>query len=349
MFLQAARDYSGDGQVVYTTVRDCYLELPHDDECEEVLRTQGVHYIRDGSKIYVLGEDAYTQAGMAEFATKPGDEILKRPMRDGILNPSSPKMALSILRALMKACLEKGIGPARKGEILYFSVPATPLDSSIDAGFHAAMAQAYLRDELSYDAHPMVEGLAVVYAENPKMHAKDGLVPYTGIGISFGAGQANFCLAEKGRSIQDFSVCRSGDWIDERVATMTGESRTKVLRVKEKYLDFDELDVSSPLILALNVYYEALIKYVFGKFAERFSNNRGTIEDPIDVVLSGGTACPKGFDTKVKKVLAGMNLPFKINEVRLAGGGDKDEMLKAVAKGCYIRARQAAKKLAKEK
>jgi len=45
-------------------------------------------------------------------------------MKDGILNPDSPKISLVILRELIKACLEKDIGPARPGEILYFSIPA---------------------------------------------------------------------------------------------------------------------------------------------------------------------------------------------------------------------------------
>lgn len=346
MWLQGERD-DGNGKVVYNTIRDCYLELPYEEEFEDILKNQGVHYIRDGGKIYILGDDAYRQAGMAEFAAKAGDDILKRPMKDGILNPSSPKISLAILRALMRAAVENGVGPARKGEILYFSVPANPVDSPIDNSFHAAMCEQYLR-ELGYDARPICEALAVVFGANPKMHTKNGPVPFTGIAISHGAGQANFCLAERGRSIQEFSVARSGDWIDEKVALMTGEAKTKVLRVKERKLDFNNIDSDDPIIMALDVYYEQMVRYVFGKFADRFSNNKGNIDDPIEIVLSGGTASPPGFDKKVKKVLETMTLPFKIQEVRLAGNGNRDEMLKTVAYGCYIRARQAAKKLAQK-
>ena len=117
-----------------------------------------------------------------------------------------------------------------------------------------------------------------------------------------------------------------------------------MLRVKESSLDFNNLDLENPIILALDSYYESLVKYSFGKFAERFANKRGSLEGSIDLILSGGTASVPGFDKKVKFVLEGMDLPFKIHEVRLAGGGDRAKMLKAVAKGCYVRAVQAAKK-----
>lgn len=343
MFLQGVRE-TEDGKMIYTTVRDCYIDMPYDEEFEDVLRANKVHYLKDATKLYVLGEDAYRQAGMAEMSSKATDEILKRPMKDGILNPTSPKMALSILRELMKACLEQTVGPARKDEILYFSIPANPVDSAIDNVFHTTSAENYLKS-LGYDARPIGEGLAVIFAENPKMHSAEGPVPFTGIGISMGAGQQNFCLADRGRPTQEFSVARSGDWIDDKVATMTGEPKTKVLRVKERKLDFNNLDQNDPIVMALDCYYENLVKYVFGKFQERFGSAKGFIEDPIDIVLSGGTASPPGLDKKVRKVLDQMNLPFKINEIRLAGGGNRDEMLKAVAKGCFIRAKQAAKKM----
>jgi hypothetical protein len=343
MWIQTARD-DGKGGITYNSTRDAYCEMPHDDEMESVLKEQGIHFIKEGQKIYVLGEDAYRQCSMAEFTLKADDDILKRPMKSGVINPSSPKTAVTILRELMRACLERGVGQARPGEILYFSVPANPVDSPIDSTFHESMAKQFLQG-LGYDARPLGEGAAVIYAENPLMHLPDGTtVPLTGLGVSLGAGQQNFCLAQRGKAIDEFSVARSGDWIDDRVAVVTGEPKTKVLRMKENKLDFNNLDLDDPIILALDSYYEALVKYSFGKFAERFANKRGSLDGSIDMVLSGGTASVPGFDKKVKAVLSNMDLPFKIHEVRLAGGGDRMKMLKAVVKGCYVRAVQAAKK-----
>jgi hypothetical protein len=157
-------------------------------------------------------------------------------------------MAMTILRELERVCLEKDLGPARPGEVLYFSIPANPVDSTINNSFHSKTAERFLRG-LGYDARPLGEGLAVVYAENPKMYAPDGPIPFTGIGISMGAGQANFCLAERGLPLDEFSIARSGDWIDANVARMTGQPKTKVLRVKEKRLNFNKLDEDDEVIL----------------------------------------------------------------------------------------------------
>jgi len=345
MFLQSARE-DGKGNIVYNTVRDCYRELPYDPEFEDTLKSQGAHYVRNEDRLYVLGNDAYLQAGMAEFgadAQGNDSEILKRPMKDGILNPDSPKASMSILRELMRACVEKDIGPAREGEILYFSVPANPVDSPINNSFHAKMAEQYLKG-LGYDARPMGEGLAVVFAENPKMYVDEKeTIPFTGVGISMGAGMCNFALTERGIPLDEFSVARSGDWIDTNAARMTGQPKTKVLRVKEKKLNFDKVDGDDVVQVAIECYYEDLVNYVFGIFKDRFKKNRGSIDHPIEIILSGGTASPPGFDKRVKAIISKMDLPFEVKEVRLA-----KDMLRTVATGCFVRAKQAAKKAMKD-
>jgi len=338
MFLQSARDGKGD-DIVYNTIRDCYREIEYAEEFEENLRAHGTQYIRDGERLYVLGDDALIQAGMAEFAAAASgaeQEMLKRPMRDGILNPDSPKTSMVILKELLRVCLEKDVGKARPGEILYYSVPANPVDSQLDNQFHSSTIGRFLNG-MGFDARPLSEALAVVLAENPKMYSPEGEIGFTGIGISMGAGQCNFCLAEKGSPLMEFSVARSGDWIDSNVARATGSSRTRVLRVKEKKLNFDQIDQTDEILLALEVYYESLINYVFGIFATKFGSNKGGIDFPIDVILSGGTACPPGFDKRLKWLLDKMVLPFKIHEVRLA-----KDMLRTVAKGCYAKAKRAA-------
>jgi len=346
MFIQSARD-DGNGNVVYNTVRDCYRQIDFDQEFEDTLKSQDARYVKDDKYIYVLGNDAYLQAGMAEFGADMGhleaNEILKRPMKDGILNTDSPKMSITILRELIKACIEKDIGPARHGEVLYFSIPANPIDSDINNSFHTKMAEQFLRG-LGYDPHALGEALALVYSENPQMYTPDGPIPFTGITISLGAGQANFCLAERGLPLDEFSIAKCGDWVDHNVARMVGQPKTKVLRVKEKELDFDHIDETNPILLGLRCYYEELIEYIFSKFAKRFENNRGSIDHPIDLIISGGTANPPGIINLVNGVIDRMNLPFEIKEVKKA-----KDMFRSVATGCYIRARQLAKKQAAAK
>lgn len=343
-FLVACRDAKEGKSVVYNTVRDCYRVIPNAEEFADQLKEQGANFLVDGDRILVLGHDAFLQASMAEFATKGSAdaEILHRPMAAGILNPDSPKTATLVLRELVRVCLESAVGKAREGEVLYFSVPANPIDSKINNTFHSKTLERFLAG-MGYDAKPLGEGLAVVLSENPKMHVSSSeTVPFTGLGISLGAGQANFCIAERGMALDEFSIARSGDWIDQNAARMTGQPVTKVMRIKEKKLDFNKLDESDEIIMALDCYYTELIEYVFRLFGERFAANKGSIDCPIDVILSGGTAMPKGLPAKVEQLVAKMKLPFEIKEIRCA-----KNMLQSVATGCWLKAKQAAKRVEK--
>lgn len=354
MNLVAVRD-DNNGGFVLNEVRNCYRELEEDDELEIQLASSGTHFIKSDNRIYILGNDALANAKMAELGGQSGKEedILKRPMKDGIINPDN-KISLVLFRELMKACIERNVGNARTGEILYYSIPANPAssnDSNINNTFHSKSIQRYL-EGLGYDARPLNEALAVVFAENPKMHSPEGDVALTGIAISFGAGQANFCLAERGVSLDEFSVVRSGDWLDTQVARATGQPKVKCMRVKETKLNFNNIDESeknSDILIAYDMYYDELLSYIFDIFVKKYAKNRGSIEYPLDIVLAGGTACPDGFDKKVRKILNDAKLPFEIGEIKLAGGGDKKKMLQSVAKGCYLRAKQAAKKANEEK
>ena len=348
MNLCSSRDSDDGKEVITNSIRDCYREIPYLAEFETALREQNAAYMRDGKNLYVLGDDAYLQASMVEFAQgQSGDtsEILKRPMKDGILNPDSPKLSLTILRQLMKSCIEGKIGPARKNEVLFFSIPANPVDSPLNNVFHEKMAERYLSSLGFYEVHSLNEAMAVVFAENPTMSSSTGeIIPYSGIGLSMGSGQCNFCLAHRGISLDGFSVCRAGDWLDSQAARMVGEPKTKIMRIKESKLDFNHLDESDEILLALDVYYEELLNYVFGHFKARFSRNKSVLELPVEIVVAGGTASCPGFDKKLERVLSKMDLPFEIKGIRLAGGGDKAKMLQAVSKGCYAKAKSAAQK-----
>lgn len=348
-FLQCARDTKDGKSIAITESRNCYRTIDYTEEFEDQLKQQKCHFIKDGDKIHILGNQAYVQAGMAEFgACQRGEtDILQRPMKDGILNADSPKVSLSILRELTKACIQNEIGEARNGEILYYSIPANPIDSKINNTFHQMSTQKYF-ESLGFDARPLNEALSICFAENPKMYTPEGEIPFTGVSCSFGAGQANVCLSERGVPVDEFSIARSGDWIDQQVATMTGQPKTKVIRIKEKGLDLMNIDESNEIELALECYYQELINYVFGLIAKRFKGNKGSIDYPIDIILSGGTAAPKCFDKKVAQIIKKIQLPFEVKNIKVAGTVDGKvdvkRLLQTVARGCYIRAKQAANK-----
>ena len=81
-------------------------------------------------------------------------------------------------------------------------------------------------EKLGYQAQSVNEGLAIVYSE-----LKDA--NFTGIGMSFGGGMCNICLAYLGLPVFTVATTRAGDYIDHSAASVTGETPTTVRLHKE--------------------------------------------------------------------------------------------------------------------
>ena len=60
---------------------------------------------------------------------------------------------------------------------------------------------------------------------------------FTGIGMSFGGGMCNICLAYLGLPVLTIATTRAGDYIDQSAASVTGETPTTVRLHKENGAD----------------------------------------------------------------------------------------------------------------
>jgi hypothetical protein len=85
----------------------------------------------------------------------------------------------------------------------------------------------------------------------------------------------------------------------------------------------------------LTVYYEDVIQSLVTALVAAFRGARELpkISRPIPLVLSGGTAMPKGFSERFERVLAASHFPLELSGVRLASGP-----LTATARGALIAA-----------
>lgn len=137
-------------------------------------------------------------------------------------------------------------------------------------------------------------------------------------------------------------VHNCGDWIDDKVSEQLGVPISQVTSKKEKELDFNNLNEEDDVIYALNVYYEAMIEFVFKHFARKFKEVESEFDAPLSVVVAGGTSMPKGFCTKVEEVVKNLDLPFEISEVKHAS-----DPRNSVVKGCLTQAMITQKKIAK--
>jgi hypothetical protein len=329
MFFQVA-ERDGD-DISVNIIRNSFVEIEATEEIEQVLAQNNWQYISDGKKFYIFGEDSLKVAKMF-----PGKIELRRPMQDGVLNKGEDKKMM-----VMTKMLEDLIGKAPDdNSAVCFCVSSESIDNDIDNTFHKARLEGMAK-RLGYNVKIIEEGHAVVLAERPVLIEKDGSQsPYSGLGISCGAGKVNCVLAYKGMPVIGMSATRSGDYIDQKVADQTDTPIAQVTSIKENKLDFNNIDYDDDVIFALDAYYTNMIEYVFKNFAKKFAQVKSEFDAPLDIVLAGGTSMPKGFAKKVESVVRDLDLPFQIKNVIHS----KDPR-NSVVKGCLTQAIISQKKL----
>jgi hypothetical protein len=85
----------------------------------------------------------------------------------------------------------------------------------------------------------------------------------------------------------------------------------------------------------LTVYYDDMIQSLVTGLRSAFQNARSLpkLSRPIPLVLSGGSAMPKGFRDRFEKILQANNFPIELSEIRMAR-----EPLTTTAKGALMAA-----------
>lgn len=301
-------------EVSFKMERDAFFGIPFSDHIKEIFERDNVKYVRNGDQLYVVGNGALRFANLFQ-------RNVRRPMERGVISPQE-KDALPIVQLMIKSA----IGSHRHvGETVYYSVPAKPVDADFDVLYHQHIINGFL-SSLDYTPKPINEGLAVIFSELAEEN-------FTGLAFSFGGGMVNVCLANLSVPIATFSIARGGDWIDKQVAQAINEPVSTVTGWKESYLDLDKRENFSRIEQALSIYYDILLDYVVGHLKTELEKSVPHLEKPLTVIVSGGTAKPKGFLGRFQEALQRLQLPVELGEIRLAS-----QPLHSVTKGALIAA-----------
>lgn len=320
----------GENEFVYKREVNAFLQMPLENRFVfNMMKNAGVPLIEqpDANLAYALGEAA---VNMAYTMTQIE---LKRPMKDGCLNPKE-RHAQQIMNVMCHSL----IGEIEEDNTtVYYSVPANAINQETDADYHGKVLEAMFRSYRSekgfkVDPHPINEALALVYAEL-------GNKMWTGIAVSCGAGMVNVCYAMYGAPIFQFSIVNSGDWIDKMASKAIGEETTTYVNREKMHAD---LTVENPETLvqrAIKTQYEIMIQHTVSGIKKGIeeAGNKARSEQPIDIVVAGGTSMPKGFDSLFRKVLE----QAKITNLNLGEVIRPQDPLYSVARGCLIAAENA--------
>lgn len=307
----SAQDYDTASQL------NAFVTIPYARLTENVLKKESVPHTVQGGHIVVHGSESERFADLLNVETR-------RPMTRGVLNPSEPD-SLALMRQMI-ASLVGANSRLRDQQRLCFSIPAAPLGTDDNVTYHEATLREMLVD-MGFEVKAVNEGLAVVYAELESTN-------YTGIGISCGGGLCNVCLAYLSVPVLSFSIDKAGDYIDQRAASVTGELANRVRLQKE---DSFHLNGASPnkIHQVLGVHYDEMIQALVQGLKEAFLGARSMpkLGRPIPLVLSGGTAMPRGFRERFEKHLRAAEFPIPLAEIRMA-----ENPMTTTAKGCLVAA-----------
>jgi hypothetical protein len=303
-------------KVSFSPQLNAFVDLPYSKMTEQMLDRENILHEVEGSHIYAYGNRA------DEFA-KFLDGDTRRPMQSGLLNPAEPKNLQMIELLLGRLC-----GKASDGEKLCLSIPSAPPDRGSDLIYHERSVQGIV-EKLGYQTQPVNEGLAIVYSE-----LKDA--NFTGIGMSFGGGMCNICLAYLGLPVLTVATTRAGDYIDHSAASVTGETPTTVRLYKENAAESGFAlngTGGNAIDRALSVYYTDVIETAVTALQTAMAESKmlPRFTGPVPIVCAGGTAMARNFLPRLSSAIARTELPVAIGEVTLA----KDP-LNATAKGALV-------------
>ena len=308
-----------DDQTTYMHERNAFIYIGKWAEVKSKLKRTNIPYTKIDDDVYILGTAAY------DYANVFGDVELRRPMALGLLNPSE-KNALPIMRELLKSIL----GPPKiENELCAYVTPSAPIDTNSQTVYHEDVVDSIIKS-LGYTPINIKESVALAYL---------GLVDedLTGIAISFGAGMANTAVMFKGLVALDFSVTKSGDYIDENAAKETNNPIAHITAIKEKS-DFsinpgDEKQ--SRESLAVQSFYKFVVKNILNNITTLFTSSKGMphFKEPIKIVCGGGTSMANGFIELFKEEFNSHNFPIEVKAFELV-----EEPLYAVAKGALSEA-----------
>lgn len=308
--LQAARSDSDEINIM----RNVFLELDKDEI--SISDLSDISYIEHDNSIFIVGNDAFRLANI--FSRE-----VKRPMESGLISNKEIN-AIDVVTIMVKTVL----GDIKDKDVyVSYSIPAEAVDEGRSVTYHEKVF-GRIFSALGVTYKPVNESMAIIYSECEKEK-------YSGIAISFGAGLCNVAMAYKGIEAFKFSTSRSGDWIDRNTAESLNMVKNRVTNIKEKNLDLKIGFENEPnkkirrVLESLTYYYNSMIEYAVKRIIKEFKENVDTeLEEPIPIIISGGTSLPNGFLDLFKTIISKYELPFQISEIRLA-----KNQLTAVAQG----------------
>lgn len=308
------------GDPVFKNQRDCFYRIVpktavNKNAIKLSLDKRKVSYVEDeDGSFVVIGQDSL------DIAIERND-IAIRPMEKGVISPKD-KASLPMLKYIIESLIGKG----KKGDKCVYSVPSPPVDGNFDVLYHRELMGIYIK-QMGFEATAINEAFSVALSEL----IESGL---SGMVVTYGAGLCNFLISHDGDPLIQSAVQRSGDHVDQSVATALDISPSLVQMEKEAGTDL--YNPTTKIGEAIAVYYQSVLSYTIQKISNELKRREKELprfRDPMPIVLAGGLTLATGFVKMFKESIESIDFPIKVGEIKLA----ENPML-SVANGALLAA-----------
>ncbi len=306
-----------NNKTIFAYERNAFVNIGKWQDVRKKLARTKISYTKLGEEVYIIGTAAYNYANVF------GEIELHRPMALGMLNPKE-KNSLPVLKELLASLLGE---PQKENETCTYVVPSAPIDTGSHTVYHEDILETIIKS-LGYRPIQLRESVALAYSS---LVEED----LTGITCSCGAGMANIAVLFQGLTALDFSVTKSGDYIDENAAKETDRPVPHITHIKESEgFSLNSKDGSREQ-LALISYYRFVIKNILTQIANLFNTTKGMpqFKEPIKIICGGGTSMVNGFIELFEAEFKALDFPINIKSFEIA----KDPLF-AVAQGALSEA-----------
>ena len=322
------RSLRGDGGsgLVARRSSTAYCIAPDVATHRGLLEQLGASFAKCEDSLVVFGESAEE---FSRLLRVPCDELFP----DGSLHATDP-----LTRQIAATLVEATIGRAnRPGELCALTLPPDLKSGGDKSGVQREFFTRVVR-LLDYVPLELTAPQALVLAAL-------GNDAFTGIGICFGAGSSQAGLIYRGSVLSHCAVPYGGNWIDLRMARAQQrfvwdpqgrkELDTCGARTWKETIDVDLTHAATEAEHQLADMHRGMVEFLLREAALTIGNEtvRTPLPGSLPIVISGGSARIRGFFDLFCDVLATVDFPVRVTDIRMAAPERY-----AIARGGLIRA-----------
>jgi hypothetical protein len=308
------------------TAKAVFASLPDAPEFRSVLMSAGIPFAVCEEALTIVGDHAADYSML--FHVRPQSLLPQGRL------PTNNPVARQSLAALVDALLGE---PDQPGEMCGVTLPGGESFQSLATSSELEFFSRLIRLR-GFSPLVLSAGMSLILAELVR-HS------FTGVGLSFGASTSEFVVAHRGVELAVCSLPQGGNWLDEQIARAFNDTYRDAAgdlildpaqgQLRRQGFDGNLQEPQSTRDKFFASLHEDLLYALIRSAKLKLLRTPRALEipQPVPIVVGGGVARIRGFESLLRSTLNVVRFPLAVREIYFANDQDF-----TVARGCLIHA-----------